>query len=175
MLGLNEILSAKNLAILTLSLSSNFLPNLFSCQVRKVFETSQFAKHVLGFCITFAFITLLEGNPAMPIDILPRFKLACFVYGWFVMSQRMDLKYWTVLILCIAISYLISINKETEMRKEVQDKEFIAKLEKYQDIVLKISFGITIIGFLSYFSKKRMEYGSGFSYEKFLLGKLECK
>ena len=61
------------------------------------------------------------------------------------------------------------------MRKEVQDKEFIAKLEKYQDIVLKISFGITIIGFLSYFSKKRMEYGSGFSYEKFLLGKLECK
>jgi hypothetical protein len=175
MLEEDTILKGKNLFILYLVISSNFLANLFGCKIQKAFNENMLLKHLLGFFTLYFFISLTESSSSVESDLTSRLKFAAFIYIWFILSTRVDIRFWTVLITMLGIVYLLQLNKDIESKKQNPDNEKIEKYNKYQDILIKLAFIVTVVGFFVYLGAKKYEYGSKFNYTTFITGNVSCK
>jgi hypothetical protein len=170
-----NILTAKNLFVLYLVISSNFLPNLFGCQVQELFNKSIIAKHVIAFLTLYFFISLVEPSEFIPSSMIDRLKFALIIYVWFMISTKMSLKFWAVFIFCIGSIYVIQLNVENEKKQLVPNDQVIKDYENNQKMLLAVSAVVTLIGFVSYMGEKKYEYGSDFKFLDLFVGDVACK
>lgn len=166
---------AKSLFVFYLIVSGNYLGNLFGCKTQQVFNENMYVKHLLGFFTLYFFISLVETSDVVPTSLTDRFVFAFVVYIWFIISTRIEVKYWLVLIILLCIIYVLQLNIESENKKELPDSKKIENISKIQKIILYISVIITIIGFLIYLGEKKHEYKKSFNYSTFFSGVAKCK
>jgi hypothetical protein len=161
-----------SLFVLYLVISSNFLAPLFSCKLREFIEGSMFVRHILGF-LTLTFFVVVASK-TKPLTFAQVMGLSGFFYTWFILTTRMHLHFWFIVISLVGAIYLIHLY-QSNLTSDTPSEEDSAKLTLVKQILAGTAGVITLLGFLSYAGEKKIEYKGGFSIEKFLLGAPSCK
>ena len=159
--------SPKSIFILYLIISGNFLASLFGCKTQKALNTSMWLKHLLGFMTMYFFIVLVDSKSNNPIKQLLFTLLFYFI---FLLTTRMDYKWWIGFIIGLSIIYILQVFKDNDNTNE-KEREQIETYQKYLTYIVGI---IIVIGVLIYYGKKKIEYGEKFNNFTFFLGKPKC-
>ena len=161
-----------SLFVLYLVISGNFLAPLFSCRLRQFIENSMVVRHILGF-LTLTFFVVVATKSA-PMTYAAVLGLSGLFYGWFLMTTRMSLNFWFLVITLLGSVYLIHLYQSdlTSDKPTPQQEEVFNMLKK---AFTGLAAALTVLGFLAYYGEKRIEYGEKFSHEKFFLGVPACK
>ncbi len=169
-----NILFGKNLFILYLVISSNFLGNLFGCQIQNSFTNNILVKHLLGFLTLFFFISLAETSDILPAEPTQKILFAFIIYILFLFSTRIKVSFWYPFIVSLALVYIVQIYKEYENKQTKPDKLKVDNYLMYQKVLLGLAVFVSVIGFIVYFYDKKIEHGDNFSYFRFIFGNTVC-
>ena len=179
-LSLNNI--PKNVFLIFLAISGNFLAQTLGCKFQKLLNDNMLIKYFTAFI-------MIYFTTALSVDYSPliAFIMSFAVFIGFVMLVRTHLPVTVLIILLLIIIYTINnyvsyyeniISKETDDTKKEEYKNIIKKLELAK-LILEISTGvILILGYFAYLIAKHKEYSKdkeGFSFINFTFGKVKCK
>lgn len=156
--------------MLYLILSANFLANLFGCRAQQEFVSNMWLKHLLGFMTMYLSIVLVDSTAKWSASPSVQLGVASAFYVVFVLTTRMDYKWWVAFIIGLCIVYILQVYKDHEKTSE-EDKK---KYETYQKYTMYVVGAILVVGFLVYYGKKQVEYGKKFNHLTFFLGKSKC-
>jgi hypothetical protein len=161
----------KNLLILYLIISSNFLAQTFGCKTRYVATKNMFVKHILGFFTLLYFVNSVNTDKTTDEYLFfKNFFKTLMLYVVFILTTRMDNKVFVILIGLLMINFILSQYVST-----LDTKHFAAKLQTYDTIgkvISKLAIVFLIIGVILYIKEKKMK--GKFSYSSFLIGKTTC-
>lgn len=174
MINLWEVVSENSFAVfvLYLVLSSNFLAPLFPCRLQEFLSESMFVRHILGY-LTLTFFVVLSSK-TVPLSFAQIMALSAVFYFWFLMTTKMHMTPWFIMITLVGVIYIINLYQTIEPEK-VQSEEEQKALSITKQVLAGLAIAVTLIGFLAYFGEKRIEYYGEFSIQKFLLGAPHCK
>lgn len=158
------------LFILYLVISSNFLAPTFNCRVQELLNTSMFMKHILGF-LTLVFFVVIAGI-SETMSFIHLMSMSIGLYLWFIVSTRVHLHTFIVLITLLGIVYMIDLYQKKVTKPEPMRDKMIADAKKAISIFALL---VTLVGFVIYLGEKKIEYRSDFSFTKFLLGNPTCR
>jgi hypothetical protein len=169
---LDLVFSGRNVFILYLVLAGSFLQPLFPCHSTRLFESSMWIRHVLGFLTLIFFVVVVdtEIDDYMPLGTI--LTASAVIYFWFLISSKMTANWWVGLAVLLAALYLIDLY---ESRQKSEPPEMEARLGIAKKVILGVSMLLTLGGFLIYVGEKKLEYKGGFSYATLLLGTPVCK
>jgi hypothetical protein len=174
--GLSRVsLTAKDMFIMYLIISANFLVSLFPCQVQYQFRHNMLIKHLFGFLTVFFFISLADNSNYISENPTERLAFAALIYLWFLLTSKMSLTFWSLLVFVVGVIYIIQIYKEFEMSRLNRDESRIEKFAQLQNALGIVAVITTVLGFVSYMGEKRFEYGERFSFGSFISGLPTCK
>lgn len=177
------ILVGKNLMVLYLLISANFLASTLSCSAQRLFGENMLMKHMLGFFTLYFFVTLTETHSATPQSLSSKLGFSLVTYVWFLIASKMTPKLWigtTLMLLIVFLLYLeIAEFERTKLTKTTDEQANIDKqienMKTAQTVLVAFSIFTTLLGFLSYLGEKKAEYGRTFTYKTFIFGKPTCK
>ena len=158
------------LFLLFLTISGNFLAQLFPCQVQELFTTSIFHKHILAF-FTLFFAIVLSSDDTKDLTLL--FRKTILLYLLFVLITRMDKNFFLLFLFILASKYLLE--KQIENLPKDTPEETLNNYNKMNKMLQYTLIIIGIIGFLIYLGEKKYEYGTDFDFSTFIFGKTVCK
>lgn len=173
-LGKSNISLSKAILIFYLIIASNFTKDLYSGQLYDFLKTNRYAKHSIGFVTMYVIMTHFAGIT----DSKKALLYSTFGYLWFVFTTKLDLK-WNLIIIGLMIfgaiyeSNLIDkeIKSEDDEALEEKDKKKIkAENDNIKMVIAITILVITVIGTISYFNKKTVQYGGNFDTEKYIFG-----
>ena len=159
--------SAKSLFVLYLMVSSNYLGQLFSCQVQNALNTYMVLKHILGFLTLYFFVSLTDTSKYSP-QLKLLFTLA--IYLFFMISTKMESKLWISFISLLGFVYVLFIVKDL-----ITDPKMVEYISYIQSVLVISAIIILFIGFVYYLGEKKIEYKNDFSFSKFFIGTPVCK
>lgn len=165
----NIIAFPKSVFVLYLIISGNFLANLFGCKIQQALQSNMLLKHLLGFMTMYFFIVLIDQSNLSKDPKLQLYYTIIF-YIIFILSTRMDYKWWIIFIISLCIIYIIQVYKDHEKTTDSEKQIY----NKYQTYLTYFSGIILLLGFVVYIGKKKAEYKNNFKWSTFLLGKTEC-
>lgn len=150
----------------------NYTKEILGCRLQSVLENSILAKHVIGICLLFALIVIV--NPISNQNNVINITFATFgIYIWYMMTIRTPMPITLFIIAMLFVIYMINI--EYNRRVAAKEDVFAEKLKRVQNIVAYCTFALTIIGFVIYTHEKMNEYGDGFNLVDFVFGKKKCR
>lgn len=162
--------SSKSIFVLYLIISGNFLANLFGCRIQETLNSNMWVKHLLGFMTMYFFVVLVDSKSKLSDSPSKQMLYTMLFYSVFILTTRMDYKWWIAFIVGLSAIYILQVYKDHEKTDEKEKK----KIETAQKYISYILSGVILIGFLIYFGKKKTEYSENFEYLTFLFGKTEC-
>lgn len=162
--------SSKSIFVLYLIVSGNYLANLFGCKTQETLNNNMFLKHLLGFMTMYFFVVLVDSKSKWSDSPKTQLLFTFLFYCIFVITTRMDYKWWIVFILGLCVVYILQVYKDHEKTEEADSKKY----ETYQRYLIYFITIVIILGFLIYYGRKRLEYGDFFDNSTFLLGKTNC-
>lgn len=162
--------SPKNIFILYLIVSGNFLANLFGCKTQQALTNNMWLKHMLGFMTIYFFVVLADSNSSFTDSPHTQLLFAIFCYVIFVLSTRMDYKWWVGFILILSVYYILQVYKDHEKSNENEKKIY----NHIQNGLTYTAVLVLLLGFIIYLGKKKEEYKNTFNWWTFLVGKPKC-
>ena len=127
--------NSASLFILYLVISSNFLPQTFSCRLQQLLNSSMIVKHLFGFMTLLFFV--VATNTKKDITAINILLISVAIYLWFIISTKMHLSVWGLLIIILGIVYLLQLyesnlndNKSNDENVNDADIENIQSLKK---------------------------------------------
>lgn len=162
--------SPKSIFVLYLIISGNFLANLFGCRTQEALGNNMFLKHLLGFMTMYFFVVLVDSNSKLSDSPQTQLLYTMLFYIIFIMTTRMDYKWWIVFIIGLSLIYILEVYKGHKKTKEEDSKKY----EEYQRYLTYFIGLVILIGFIIYYGRKKLEYSENFDHLTFLLGKTSC-
>ena len=162
----------KPLLFFYIAIGLTLIGDLYSGQMVDFVKKNRHAKHIIGFSI----ITLLTMDIAKIREPFTLIFYSSLLYFIFLMTTKMDLHWSAAIIVLLVIGYIYehdSLLKESDVATDkTLNSEEINGISKYHDkmktvIIVSIVL-LTIIGTVTYFNKKKGQYGGGFDIDKFL-------
>lgn len=162
--------SPKSIFVLYLIISGNYLANLFGCRTQEALNNNMWLKHLLGFMTMFFFVVLVDSKSKWSDSPRTQLLFTLLFYCMFVITTRMDYKWWLAFIIGLSLIYILQVYKEHDKTEESNRKNY----ETYQRYLIYITGIIILLGFVIYYGRKKSEYGQNFDHSIFLLGKTNC-
>ena len=160
--------------VLYLLISSNFQAQLFPCRVQALLNNSQTVKHLLGFLTMTFFVVLANSKNKLPVAQL--FLISFVSYLWFMMSAKMNMHVWFLMMFILATVFLLQVYKDhQEVENDAETQAKVDAAGKAQEILSYVVAALTLLGFVIYMGEKRIEYGDNFEFGTFFLGNPSCK
>jgi len=154
--------------------------SLFPCHVRRILESNLPLKHFMLYLTITFLVVLLEDLDKNLVEV---FLVSFYLYIVFILISKTEYSFFIAIIILTAVIYVLYLKRnEIAKRKEDATNEELEKLEKTNNLIIKINNGISIVvfiliffGILVYMGRKKYEYKNNFSYLTFIFGKVECK
>lgn len=155
--------------------------SLFPCQLRRVLDNNLILKHAMVYLTITFLIVLLENIPDKSLNKI--FSVSFYLYVTFILISKTEYGFFIPILILTAVIYILYLKREEfHKREETASKIEKEDLEKKHDLIIKINnaliiiiFILTIIGFLVYMGRKKIEYKNNFNYLTFIFGKIECE
>jgi uncharacterized membrane protein YiaA len=135
---------------------------------------------MLYLTITFL-VVLLEDLDKNLVEV---FLVSFYLYLVFILISKTEYGFFIAIIILTAVIYVLYLkrNEIAKRKEDTMSNEELEKLEKTNNLIIKINNGLSIavfilifIGFMIYMGRKKYEYKNNFSYLTFIFGKVECK
>jgi predicted cobalt transporter CbtA len=153
----------------------NFTPELMGCRLQTVLRESMVAKHAIGLLLML-FLVVLASPDNADMKLLQNVGIAVVAYVTYLMTTRISLPLVVLVLALLVATYVLGIRKKRVQDTPGDDHETKARrLHLMQNVLIGGILAITVVGFILYFLEKRAEYGSRFSYHKFVVGNVRCR
>ena len=174
------------LLIIFISLVSNDVKDVLSCQMRYEIDNNIYFRHIIGILLFFAFIMSLGGwsfdrkiddmklNSPFSANVFDSIIHAIIIYMIFLLSSKS--KFWINIIFFsfLLLIYIINTQREYYHIRKLIDDDTNTKLINFEYFLVFVAVLILIIGVIDYLIYQKKEYGSDFSYSKFIIGVNTC-
>ena len=167
-------------------ISSGYVTEILSCQMKKVLETSIYFRHLIGILIFFVFIMLEGGwsfNPKVDEmfsnnwssgNVLDTIIIAIVLYMIFLLTAKSQFKYNIIFFGLVFILYFINTQRDYWFQRKIistQSNKYTLYIEY---LIFFTSIIFLIIGFIDYVKYQKKEYKNKFNWITFLLGTRKC-
>lgn len=159
--------------LLTLAIMGGYIKNTLGCQLQKFLGENIIARNLVIIFIIYFSIGFTSKKNVNPFII---FKNALIIWVLYILYTKISLEFNIIVFFLIAVYHVI--NNYIDYYEEEEDpkkyKETIELLNKILDYLLYIIIGMTLIGFILYFNKQRIDYSKNWSSSKFIFGTTKC-
>lgn len=175
-------LSIGKILLLTfIIISSSYCSNLFSNGLKNALETNRYVQHIILIILIMS-LMILFGNPfETKLSTNYSFNIliiTLLIYAWFILMTKLDLSWFIGIIILLAIYFLYESKVTQDINQQLYDNQVNTETKSKlintfiytNNYVLMSIFGITLIGSLFYGGEKQVQYGGGFSINKFWFG-----
>ncbi|MBA42760.1 MAG: hypothetical protein CMF62_01980 [Magnetococcales bacterium] len=160
-----KISLSKVLLLFYIGIACNFTGGLFSRKLRKHFDESRLAQHIVGFITMLVLIVMVGGVN----ETQPALTYTVIAYLWFLFTTKLDL-FWNMIIICaLVVGFLYESqieSKEIQLEEDQAIDDLTAyklhthHLEKKTYVGIAIGL-ITIVGTGLYAQRKNEQFGGG--------------
>jgi hypothetical protein len=163
------------LFILYLTVSGNFIAELFGCKIQQSFTENMYMKHLLGIMTLYFFVIFAGG--ATTLSFSEQLKSVVILYTWFILTTKTKVNFTIVILLAFMGIYITQsqIKYYEEINDNNEHDERIKMLNMIYNALFVIAVLATLFGFTIYLGEKRYEYEHDWDWVKFVLGKPKCK
>lgn len=171
----------KVLLLTFIIISSSYCTNLFSDGLKKELETNRYAQHIILIILIMSMM-ILFGNP-FGLNLSSNYAfnfviITLLIYAWFILMTKLDLAWFIGVIILLAIYFLYESKATNDLNQQLSDNlidsetkgELVNTFLQTNNYVLMAIFGVTVVGTLFYGGEKQVQYGGGFSINKFWFG-----
>ncbi len=167
--------------------SSGYVSEILSCQMRYVFETNPYFRHFIGILMFFVFIMCEGGwsfnkeedekssNSWSSGNVIHTAMFAFGLYCIFLISSKSRFIYNILFFALILIVYLVNTQRSYYYVRESISDDTNTKLLLFENFTTIVAFIVLIFGFGDYFVYQLKNYGENFSLSQFILGAHKCK
>ncbi len=171
----------KVLLLTFIIISSSYCSNLFSNGLKNALETNKYVQHIILIILIMSML-ILFGNPfGANISSIHTFNLVIItllIYVWFILMTKLDLSWFIGIIILLAIYFLYETKTNIDINQQLNDNsinnetknDIINTFIQTNNYVLTALFATTVVGSLFYTNEKQIQYGGGFSINKFWFG-----
>ena len=170
----NNAVSLKNVVVLYLIISANFLPNTFSCTLQRMLTETMYFKHIAGWLTLLYFVLIGSNTPTK--DGSQFFKTmfqSAMLYLIYLFSTKLNSTF-TYIFLSFCITYFL-IQVYTESLDKTVFEDRVNQLVLTNTILTLLTMVILVVGVLVYCNERMHEYEDNFSLFTFIFGKTKCK
>lgn len=171
---LEKVVPISSLFILFMIIGGNYLAPLFPCKLQRMLNSNMLTKHAIGFLTLLFFVELTDvSGPNMPLS--HTILSSVLLYFWFILTTTMESKVFLILVVLFAIMYTTNVYiKQIDSKADPESIKLARQLKQIETFMYYASIALTIFGVIAYYGRKKSEFGSRFSFEKFFLGKPNC-
>jgi 4-hydroxybenzoate polyprenyltransferase len=124
-------------------------------------------------------LMILFGNPfGTKLSTNHTFNIVVItllIYAWFILMTKLDLSWFIGVIILLAIYFLYESKATLDLNQQLEDsavssetrEKLVNTFIQTNNYVLMTIFGVTVVGTLFYGNEKQVQYGGGFSMNKF--------
>ena len=168
-----------------ITLSSGYIPELLSCQMRKLLKNSLYLKHLCGIIMIFSMIMydgalkydISEENNKddnlEDINVLKILLTTIPLYFFILISSKTKLIPNLIFYGLLCFIYMIKMYRNYLLKRDIIS-ESTNKLIIIEKIISLFVFIVLIYGFYDYYLYQKQQFGKQFSWEKFLLETHVC-
>lgn len=154
----------KSLVLFILIIACNFVGDIYSCELRRYFESNMLFKHLTSLMLFYVFIVNIENSNASPTDNIKR---CVFLYILFIAMMRTTLWTLSINLSLIFLNYFIQNYKDYYFDPESKKYKFMSDIQR---CVIVINIIITIISISHRLIKWKTTLKDEFDIPKFMLG-----
>lgn len=160
---IDMVFSGRNLFMMMLLLSMNFLQPLLPCNTSRVLQQSSLTRHLIGFFVLMFFVVTVDSELDSYLPLGTLFATTFLIYAWFMVASKMTANWWMMLFALLGALYLINLYED----KDSMNAEHVEYLRVAKDWILGLSVFVTTIGFIIYVGEKKLDYKGKFNYGEF--------
>lgn len=151
----------------------NFTAEVLGCRLQQLLRENMFFKHIISYILLLFLVVLVNPDAAAnEFYFVVLFTFA--IYILFILTTHSPLYIMFIILVLLLTAYVINTIKAKY--KDDRSKAYTYhRLQLTQNILASVAFGLSIIGFIIYTLEKRAEYGSEFSWIKYITGAPVCK
>ena len=167
-------------------ISSGYISEILSCQMRYVLETNAYFRHFVGVLLFFVFIMLEGGwsfnkveddkfsNNWASGNVVHTAILSFFLYIIFIISSKSKFIYNVLFFALMLVIYLINTQRSYLLIRGSISEETNKYLLMLENGMGFVGLGVLIVGFIDYFIYQYRSHRTDFSFMKFILGAHDC-
>jgi hypothetical protein len=167
--------------------STGFISEVLSCQMRRLFISSSYFRHIFAIIMVFVFI-MFEGGwdfDKNEEDKAPTnwasgntfhsIIIASLIYLVFIISSKSKLIPNLIFFGLLFILYFVNTYRDYLMNRGRISPETNESIMIFQRILIGVCIIVLIYGFVEYYLYQLSEHPKDFSWKLFLLGVSKCK
>jgi hypothetical protein len=164
--------------MLVIGITSSYFSRLLGCKTQMLMMSNIYITHLMEFLSLYITVSMSSIEPESPLQtLISVIKYYCF----FMMFTKMNL-YFTVLsfvlmfIVTVIKNYIkyLAYKLSDEKENNKPDINFIAKLDKFKEILIMTILATIVTGFIMYFIKQKKDHSDNWSLLRFIFGYTGC-
>ena len=167
--------------------SAGFIGEVLSCQMKNLFATSSYFRHIFAIIMVFTFI-MFEGGwdfdkteeDKSPTNwasgnTVHSIILAVAIYAVFIISSKSKIIPNLIFFGLLFILYFTNTYRDYLVQRNRISPETNSSVMFFERILIGICITVLIYGFVEYYFYQLSEHPTDFSWKIFLLGVSKCK
>jgi hypothetical protein len=139
------------LLLVYLTIATNFVGDMFPCDLRTLLMENVFAKHVVIFFATFFWVTS-EGSDPESVTSFRRYVFrTCYLYLLFVLSCSCDIR---LLLPALGALAVAEVTRAYTVRADDAHSDLVRTLERVRFWLKCVAFSMIVLGSVVYFATR---------------------